>query len=140
MSLLAVVATLGFSGRDLATRAAPNTLSNMQLGIYGFFVLIPAGLVLLLYNSESVLFETIAVKQIGGAIVFGVIAYNSLTVAMRAGDVSVISPFRHTRLLFALAFGIFVFDEHPDLLTLVGSLLIIISGIYTLIQSQKLSA
>nr|CAA6811929.1 MAG: Membrane protein, putative [uncultured Thiotrichaceae bacterium] len=42
-SLLAVVAMLGLAGRDLATRAAPPVLSNMQLGIYGFFVLIPVG-------------------------------------------------------------------------------------------------
>lgn len=31
-SLLAVVATFGFAGRELA----PRVLSNMQLGIYGF--------------------------------------------------------------------------------------------------------
>lgn len=36
-SLFAVIATLGFAGRDLATRAASPVLSNMQLGVYGFF-------------------------------------------------------------------------------------------------------
>ena len=51
-SLFAVLGTLGFAGRDLATRAAPKELSNLQLGIYGFFILIPIGLILLFF-SES---------------------------------------------------------------------------------------
>ncbi|MFK7801890.1 MAG: DMT family transporter, partial [Anaerolineae bacterium] len=37
-SLFAVIGTLGFAGRDLATRGAPAVLSHMQLGVYGFFV------------------------------------------------------------------------------------------------------
>lgn len=33
-SLLAVIGMLGFAGRDLATRAAPALLSNVQLGVF----------------------------------------------------------------------------------------------------------
>ncbi len=136
-SLLAVIATFGFAGRDLATRAAPRVLSNMQLGIYGFFVLIPTGAALLAYTGESVESNSIAILQIFGAMVFGVVAYNALTIAMRTGDVSVVSPFRYTRLLFAFTLAIFVFDESPDALTLFGGLLIVVSGGYTLMQSRK---
>ncbi|WP_041408496.1 DMT family transporter [Shewanella baltica] len=136
-SLFAVIATLGFAGRDLATRAASPVLSNMQLGVYGFFVLIPTGLAIMMYQNEPLQFSTTEATQILGAIVFGVMAYNALTIAMRAGDVSVVSPFRYTRLLFALALGILIFGESPDLLTLLGSLLIVLSGGYTLIQTRK---
>ncbi len=136
-SLFAVIATLGFAGRDLATRAASPVLSNMQLGVYGFFVLIPTGLAILIYQNEAIQFSATAAIQIIGAIVFGVMAYNALTIAMRTGDVSVVSPFRYTRLLFALALGIFIFGESPDLLTTLGSLLIVLSGGYTLVQAHK---
>jgi drug/metabolite transporter (DMT)-like permease len=136
-SLFAVVATLGFAGRDLATRAASPVLSNMQLGVYGFFVLIPAGIAIQLYQNEPLQLDSTAAAQIIGAIVFGVMAYNALTIAMRAGDVSVISPFRYTRLLFALGLGIFIFGESPDLSTLLGSLLVVLSGGYTLIQTRN---
>lgn len=136
-SLFAVVATLGFAGRDLATRAASPVLSNMQLGVYGFFVLIPAGIAIQLYQHEPLQLSSTAAVQVIGAIVFGVMAYNALTIAMRAGDVSVISPFRYTRLLFALGLGIFIFGESPDLATLLGSLLVVLSGGYTLIQTRK---
>ena len=136
-SLFAVIATLGFAGRDLATRGAPKVLSNMQLGIYGFFVLIPTGIAMMLYSDEPMQIDFLSSIQITGAIIFGVIAYNALTIAMRTGDVSVVSPFRYTRLLFALVLGVFVFGENPDLMTLLGSLLIVVSGGYTLIQSRK---
>lgn len=136
-SLFAVIATLGFAGRDLATRGAPKVLSNMQLGVYGFFVLIPTGIAMMLYSGEPIRIDFLSSIQITGAIIFGVIAYNALTIAMRTGDVSVVSPFRYTRLLFALILGVFVFGENPDLMTLLGSLLIVVSGGYTLIQSRK---
>ncbi len=136
-SLFAVIATLGFAGRDLATRGAPKVLSNMQLGVYGFFVLIPTGISMMLYSDEPMQIDFLSSIQITGAIIFGVIAYNALTIAMRTGDVSVVSPFRYTRLLFALILGVFVFGENPDLMTLLGSLLIVVSGGYTLIQSRK---
>ncbi|TVP09308.1 hypothetical protein AYI87_20120 [Shewanella sp. KCT] len=136
-SIFAVVATLGFAGRDLATRAAPPVLSNTQLGVYGFFVLIPTGLVIMAYQGEPAQLNLMLAAQITGAIVFGVVAYNALTIAMRTGDVSVVSPFRYSRLLFALILGILIFGESPDLPTLAGGLLIVLSGGYILIQTRR---
>jgi drug/metabolite transporter (DMT)-like permease len=136
-SLLAVVATLGFAGRDLATRAAPASLSNTQLGVYGFFVMIPTGILMFAYSGEPLFIDSTAALRILGAVVFGVIAYNALTIAMRTGEVSVVTPFRYTRLLFAIALGVLVFGEKPDALTLLGSFLIVVSGGFTLVNSHK---
>ena len=51
MSLLAVIAMLGFAGRDLATRAAPVSMSFRQLGVLGFSMLIVAGLIALPFGG-----------------------------------------------------------------------------------------
>ena len=109
----------------------------MQLGVYGFFILIPTGLAMSFYNNEVVQLDLLAGSQILRAIIFGVAAYNALTIAMRTGDVSVVSPFRYSRLLFALLLDVFVFSEKLDVMTLLGSLLIVLSGDYTLIQSRR---
>lgn len=140
-SLFAVVGTLGFAGRDLATRAAPRVLSNMQLGVYGFFILIPTGLIILFFgeSTDMVWPSTIASLQILGVITFGFTAYYSLTIAMRTGEVSVITPFRYTRLIFALIIGITIFGERPDALTILGSTIVIAGGIYTLLRSKSRS-
>ncbi|NKX38394.1 EamA family transporter, partial [Rhodobacteraceae bacterium R_SAG5] len=57
--------------------------------------------------------------------------------AMRTGEISVVAPFRYTRLVFAMALGVMVFGERPDLMTILGSVVVVASGIFTLLRSQK---
>ncbi len=136
-SLFAVISTLGFAGRDLATRAASSSISNVQLGIYGFLALIPAGILFEVYQPTSFYFSSDASWLILGVVIFGVVAYNALTIAMRKGAVSVVTPFRYTRLLFALALGVVVFKETPDVMTLLGAGVIVLSGIYIMTQKKE---
>ncbi len=136
-ALWTVLGLLGFAGRDLTTRAAPKVLSNFQLGIYGFAALIPTGAIILAFSGAPALPESRTLLLIGGAVLFGVSAYWALTAAMRIGEVSVVTPFRYTRLIFALIMGVLVFGERPDLATLAGAGLIIASGIYTLLRGAR---
>jgi len=138
-SLCAVLGTLGFAGRDLATRAAPKVLSNVQLGIYGFLALIPTGAVMLAFSGGAVMPQATDWGYLAGATLFGVAAYYWLTSAMRIGDVSVVTPFRYTRLVFAIILGTLVFAERPDAATLIGSAIVIASGLYTLMRERRLA-
>lgn len=138
-SLLAVLGLLGFAGRDLATRAAPKVLSNFQLGIYGFLAMVPTGAGLLLWQGGAVMPDALMSAQLAAAIVVGVAAYWALTVAMRTGEVSVVTPFRYTRLVFALILGVLVFHERPDAATLIGSAIVVGAGIYTLLRTRRLA-
>jgi drug/metabolite transporter (DMT)-like permease len=139
LSLLAVLGTLGFAGRDLATRAAPAILSNLQLGIYGFAMMVPTGAALLAFSGGAAVPSATAALQLAAATGVGVAAYYSLTVAMRTGEVSVVTPFRYTRLVFALVLGILAFGERPDALTLLGSAIIVASGLYTLLRTRRIN-
>ncbi|MDO9526481.1 MAG: DMT family transporter [Gemmobacter sp.] len=56
---------------------------------------------------------------------------------MRMGQIASVAPFRYTRPLFALILGVAVLHERPDAATLVGSAIIVTSGIYALIRSRK---
>ena len=50
---------------------------------------------------------------IGGALLFGITAYWAITQAMRLGEISVITPFRYSRLVFAMVIGMVIFrDPH----------------------------
>lgn len=142
LSLLAVLGLLGFAGRDLATRAAPSALSNTQLGTAGFAVLAFSGLVLLLHartaTTTTWAFPTVAaLVNTLAATGFGLVGYSYLTRAMRTGDVSVVTPFRYTRLLFALGIGMLVFGERPDFLTLIGSAIIVTCGALVLASARR---
>ncbi len=136
-SVLAVLGTLGFAGRDLATRAAPKTLGNMLLGFYGFAVLVPTGLVMLAFSGGAVVPTVSEVLRLALGVAFGATAYAFLTGAMRIGDVAVVTPFRYTRLIFALIVGIAVFGERPDMATLLGAAIVVGSGIYTLLMARR---
>jgi len=135
-SIFAVIGTLGFAGRDLATRAAPPSMSNNQLGIYGFAMLIVAGAVALGWTGGASWPSQLVWGQLAAATVIGVIAYNALTGAMRSGEISVVAPFRYTRLVFAMVLGVLVFGERPDIWTLVGSVVIVGSGLFTVLRER----
>jgi drug/metabolite transporter (DMT)-like permease len=132
LSLLAVVGLLGFAGRDLATRAAPKGLSNRQLGALGFAMLATAGAILLVVNGGAHLPSGIALVHLAGGTVFGMLGYHALTYAMRTGEVSAVTPFRYTRLVFAMVLAMALFGERPDLATWIGAALVVGSGIYAL--------
>lgn len=137
LSVLAVLGTLGFAGRDLATRAAPKNLSNLTLGVYGFAMMVPTGAALLAWTGGAVIPDAAASLALGAATLFGVAGYYALTAAMRVGEMSIVTPFRYTRLLFALILGTLVFAERPDAATLFGSAIIVSSGIYTLLRGRR---
>ncbi len=52
---------------------------------------------------------------------------------MRFGDVSFVSPFRYTLIIWAMLIGYFFFKEKIDLLSLIGIFLIIFSGLFGII-------
>lgn len=138
LSLFAVVAVLGLAARDVATRRVPRSITSMQLATYGFGVIVPAGLVLAAATGTPLLTPTpLELARIGGALVFGTLGYYALIAAMRIGEVSVITPFRYTRLLFALIIGWLVFSEPVDAATLIGGAVIVASGLYTLMREAR---
>ena len=137
LSLFAVLGMIGFAGRDLATRAAPKSMTTAQLGVYGFIMLSIAGGIVWSYQGGVAPLGGGGMVLTGPAILFGVAAYMCLTMAMRTGQIAVIAPFRYARLVFAMILAVAVFGERPDALTLIGSLIIVASGLYTVWQSRR---
>jgi drug/metabolite transporter (DMT)-like permease len=74
-----------------------------------------------------------------GALIFGTTGYWAITAATRTGEVSVVSPFRYSRLIFAILLGAGVFAEYPDRLTLIGAAIIIGSGLYSFARERARS-
>lgn len=136
-SIFAVLGMIGFAGRDLATRAARPRLSNAQLGVYGFGALVVSGVLALGWTGGATLPDWGTARHLGAAILFGVLAYECLTRAMRRGEISVIAPFRYARLVFAMILGIVVFGESPDAATWIGSAIIVAGGIYTILREGR---
>lgn len=59
-------------------------------------------------------------------------AYSFSVMVMRVGDVSFVSPFRYTGLLWALGLGWYVFGDWPSPLELIGAAVVVASGVFML--------
>ena len=124
---------LGLAGRDLASRKAPATISTALFGLYGFLAVAIAGALYAIWDGQA--FQMPAPNTalpLLFAIMAGISAYFSLMKAMRTGDVSAVTPFRYTRLLFGVALGVLLFGETLATPTIIGSLLIVLSGLFTM--------
>lgn len=138
LSLLAVLGMLGFAGRDLATRAAPPALGTAALGVFGFTAIVVAGLSYSVWDGQPWRVPAADTSlNLALATAFGVVGYGSLTRAMRTGEVAAVTPFRYSRLIFGIAFGILVFGERPDAATYAGSVIVVASGLYILIRGRR---
>jgi len=138
LSLLAVIGLFGFAGRDLASRAAPASISTTLLGFYGFIAVIIAGVLYSLWDSVPLVIPDFSSSSyMLAAILAGVFAYSGLMRAMRTGEVSAVTPFRYSRLLFGVVLGLVFFDEQLDRWMMLGCLLIILSGCFLVWRNRS---
>jgi len=130
MTGLVLVSAIGMTLRDVGTKLVSDGFSTLLLSFYSCVLFASSGVLLLLFTggasvpdaNMTVLF--LAMVALGS---FGVIF---VTEAVRLGDMSVVSPFRYTRLLYSLAAGIIILDEQVNTTTLFGSALTIGAGLY----------
>jgi drug/metabolite transporter (DMT)-like permease len=135
--LFAVLAAIGLSLRDLATRPVPKSVPTTLLASYSFAAVAVAGVVMTPLFGGAVVPSLATLGWVVTAILMGMVAYFAITEAMRVGDISVVTPFRYTRLVFAFFIALVVFGEALDAWTVVGVSVVIATGLYTLWRETR---
>ena len=137
-SLLVLLSVLVITARDLFTRAFSPAVPTMTVAVLTAGAVCLVGGVLSLFTPwvaldlrEAALIAAAAVLIIGGY-VFGIMV-------MRVGEVGFVSPFRYTSLIFALILGLVVFDEFPNALALIGGVIVVSTGIFTLLRERMVA-
>lgn len=127
--LLALAVALVIT-RDLITRQIPGSVPTLTLTLMSAAITAPAGLLLLPFETWIVpgTHEALLLAAAGA---FLTLAYASIVVAMRAGDVGVIAPFRYAVIVFALLSGWLFWDETPDRVQMLGIAILTFAGLYT---------
>jgi drug/metabolite transporter (DMT)-like permease len=134
---LAVFAMVCLSARDLLNRQAPKELPTLVLAAHGLAAILAVGLLWSLAAHGRVLPPEAPWALIAMMVVCGTGAYFTITASVRAAPVSVVAPFRYTRLLFLAGLGILVLGERPTLALALGAALIIGSGLYALARERR---
>lgn len=62
-----------------------------------------------------------------------------IVVAMRTGEIAVVAPFRYSIILWAVAAGLAVWGEVPDLPTGIGIAIVTGAGVYTILRENRLA-
>jgi drug/metabolite transporter (DMT)-like permease len=128
--ILVLIAAIGMALRDIATKLVRENLSTLLLTFYSCFLFIISGGVLLIINGGASVPVVDNSVTIAAMIVTGSLGFFFMTEAVRLGEMSVVSPFRYTRLLFSMAAGILILGEQVNASMIIGSALTILSGLY----------
>ncbi len=132
------VAAVGFMVvRDLATRRMTHALPSIFVALTtSVGITVVGGLVSATQPWAPVSGLTATLLTL--AAVFLIVGYLFNVMAMRQGEIGFVSPFRYTILLWAILLGGIVFDEVPDLMMLIGSTIVVVTGVYTFYRERKL--
>jgi drug/metabolite transporter (DMT)-like permease len=122
--------------RDLITTRIPQSVPTLHVSVITAIGVSLFGGVLVVPMGGWSPVSGGALLLLSGASVLLIVGYQFIIMSMRAGDVSFVAPFRYTSLLWALVMGFLVFSDVPDLLVLVGSALVVGSGIYTIYRER----
>jgi drug/metabolite transporter (DMT)-like permease len=73
-----------------------------------------------------------------GAGIAGGVAQIMLTESYRHADLSVVAPFEYSSLIFSIIIGFFFFGDVPTIFMLVGSVVVVASGLFIIYREQQL--
>ncbi len=122
--------------RPLISKRLVRDIHTVQLSTWGFAVSLTAGALLMPYGAPVQMPTMLMLGSIAIVFIISASAYYAITASTRLAQASFVAPFRYTRLLFALVLGSAVFGEVPDMPTIIGAGIIIISGLYSLFWGQ----
>lgn len=139
-SLVALASMLFITLRDLATRIMPRGIPVLLVALVTAIAVSLTGPVFGVATGETWSFPSSdALLLIAGSAVFLIGGYLFAVDFMRYGDIAVVAPFRYLVVLWAIIVGFIVWGEIPDLPMIIGTGLVIASGLYTLHRERKVT-
>ena len=132
-----VLVCVGFCAvRDLATKRIPSEIPSLFISTMTASAVTTCGVVLVQPMGGWTPPAAADVSLLACGAVLLLVGYQFIIMAMRAGEISFVAPFRYTALLWAILLGFLVFGDVPDLPMIAGATIIVGSGLYTLYRER----
>jgi drug/metabolite transporter (DMT)-like permease len=139
-SLVALGSMVMIAVRDLTTRTMPRGIPALLVAqVTAVAVCLSGPAVGLVAGETWVVPDWRGTLLVAGAALFLIGGYLFAVDFMRHGDIAVIAPFRYIVILWAILVGYVVWHEVPDLPMLIGTALVIASGVYTIHRERRLA-
>lgn len=134
-ALLALAGTVLLSVRDLMTRVIPRSISSLLVTLSAVLAIpLLVGVIVAFQGWQPVTLRQLALLAGAGALLS--CGFFLLVRALRAGEMSVVSPFRYTGLLYALLLGWLVWGDVPNALAFAGIGLLAAAGLFMLTHGR----
>ncbi len=135
-SIFALGAVLFIVIRDLFTRKIDKKIPSILIALLSassvtFFSF------LLMQFQDQVTISIDHMKILFCSAIFLILGILFNVMSMRVGELGFVSIFRYSIIFFAMIYGILFFSEIPDIYSIFGIIIIIMSGIYTLHRENK---
>ena len=135
-SIWALVAVGCVTIREIATRKLSADLPSLPVAMATAIAIGGLGAVML----PVVEWAPVSVGGWGllaGASVAIIGGYLFSVMTIRIGDIGFVAPFRYTAMVWALILGLLMFGEIPDMPTITGTVIIILTGLYSLHRERS---
>ena len=137
-SLAALAGSFAMVLRDLSSRLLPAEVPTLAVTVITTVcVMLLGGALSLAADWQPLAITDLA--YLAGAAVFLTAAYIFIIATMRAGDVSLVAPFRYSIMVWAIIIQIIVFGAWPDGLTLAGSAVLVVTGVYMFARERAVA-
>jgi drug/metabolite transporter (DMT)-like permease len=137
-SVLGIISMLCVIVRDLSTRRISREVPSTLVAVLAALSVTVSAIVFLPFTEFAIPTVRQALLTLMAA-TFLIVGYLTVISAMRVGDIAVVAPFRYTSLVAAIILGWVAFGQFPDNYTLIGSAIVVATGIYTFQRERRLS-
>ena len=135
LALVPIVAALFSTFRDIATRRISATESTNAIMVWSTLGLVIVGLLTIPFGWVAVGWVDLSLLAFAG--ILSGVAHILMVEAFRVAEAALVSPFKYSAVIWAVALGYFIWGTVPDQFILVGGGFVIASGLYILHRETR---
>jgi drug/metabolite transporter (DMT)-like permease len=125
--------------RDLATRQLSRATPSVTVAVWAAATVAATGAIVATWEG----WQPVSAHQgllISASASMLIVGYMFSIMVMRVGEIGFIAPFRYTALIWAIMLGWVVFGDFPDGWTLLGSAIVVGTGVFTILREARLKS
>lgn len=139
-SIYALAAVACVTCRDLASRRLSPEVPSLSVAlITALAITLAAAFAMPFDGAGAVTPSWWELRMIALAAFFVFGGYLGSVMTMRVGEIGFIAPFRYTGLIWALVVGWYLFGDFPNRLALLGAVLVVAMGLFSLYRERVIA-
>lgn len=136
-SIAVAASVVAAAVRDLCTRRISPDIPSLFISATTAVIITLTGAVLVVPLGGWQPMSATSLLHLAAASLVLLVGYQCIVPAMRFGEIAIVAPLRYTSLIWSIGIGILFFSERPDIWTMTGVGIIIVSGLYALARENK---